>query len=145
MLAAGTLKLTVGATSTEIFTRDETDGLNCRLTYFQISDKTVYSAVTFLQAVREGKLCLHIGYDVDEAFRGGRGKKIVALAITEVQHFMASEGIQEFFIEAFIDKTNIASQHVAEATISPTPISTESDPLVYVRYFGPISQTDLGS
>lgn len=95
-----------------------------RITYAYLVDNKV-AAIAILtpsDPIEKGVACFGIGYAVHRDFRGqGLGKKIVRAAIDEFQHGMARNELLQFYIEAVVGIDNIPSQHVAAATVSPSP------------------------
>lgn len=93
-----------------------------RLTYVRLEGQRVAALVNFTDAepIEPGVRCFGIGYAVHEKYRGqGRSKSLVEASISELSHGLARNGISEFHIEAVVGADNVASQHVAAATISP--------------------------
>jgi RimJ/RimL family protein N-acetyltransferase len=121
-LLMGDVQLQPGEIDTSIFVHaDQPDG-NPRLTYVSLSGKLVTAFVNFVLAGRvEGLPCFQIGYAVPEEGRcQGLGKRAVAAAIAEIAAGMGRHG--PFYIEAIVDRKNVASQRIAQATISSNPL-----------------------
>ncbi|TNC06259.1 GNAT family N-acetyltransferase [Methylobacterium terricola] len=96
-----------------------------RLSYVRLQGRTVTAFVSFTPAeFIEGRPCFQAGVAVPQTHRGqGRAKEIVRAAIAEMRAGFSRAGIAPFWIEAIIHANNIASQRVAEATISPNRIN----------------------
>ena len=72
----------------------------------------------------EGKPCFQIGYAVPEAYRNhGRAKSAVNAAIADLQYELSRVRVPEFYVEAFVQTDNKASQSVAGRTISTSPVA----------------------
>jgi len=91
-----------------------------RMTYVKMDGKNVTEFVTFvLSDPYEGLPCFQIGYAVPAAYRRqGRGRAIVDIAIAEMIKGFARSGVNEFYVEAIVGESNLASKRIAELTIS---------------------------
>ncbi|TJV41888.1 MAG: GNAT family N-acetyltransferase [Mesorhizobium sp.] len=120
------LDLTPGMVDQTVFVHlDYPDGVEPRWTYVRLETGKVTAFVNILVVEPvEGIPCFGIGYAVPEQFRNqGRAKELVGAAIEEMREGFGKAGMPEFFVEAIIDQDNLASQHVASATLSPDPVS----------------------
>ncbi|SLM22904.1 GNAT family N-acetyltransferase [Stenotrophomonas indicatrix] len=93
-----------------------------RFTYVRLEGLKVAALVNFTPSdpFEPGIPCYGIGYAVHQNFRGqGRAQSLVKAAIAELRNGLARNGIPIFHIEAIVGADNIASQHVAAATLSP--------------------------
>lgn len=100
--------------------RDEPNG-ELRLTYARLEGQRVASLVNFAPTdpIEPAIPCFSIGYAVHEKYRGqGRAKSLVEAAIAELANGLTRNGRPVFHIEAIVGANNIASQKVAQATIS---------------------------
>lgn len=105
------------------FFHDEPDGEH-RLTYALIDKGIVKATVIYLIADPvDGIPCFGVGYAVAEPFRKqGLVGEVLKKTIAEMKNGFKGK-IPEFYIEAIVDKLNIASQKVAAKYISSYPES----------------------
>lgn len=91
-----------------------------RFCYFKIDGSLVKSMSIFAPADPiDGALCFGVGYAVAPRHRRvGLGREIVSIGIAELKNGLNRNGILRFYIEAVVALANIASQKVAESTIS---------------------------
>lgn len=76
----------------------------------------------------EGLPSFNVGYAVDTSHRGqGLAKELLTQAIAELKKGISDAGIAGFFVEAVVGMDNVASQHVANATISNSPEEITDD------------------
>ncbi len=125
-VSSGVIKPERGKKYPELYIHaDLPDGRNPRVTFARMEEGTVTALVQFVDAeAYEGLPCYAIGYAVPEAYRNqGRATETVTKAISELWHGIRYNGTPVFYVEAFIDVENKASQRVAERTISGTPIN----------------------
>lgn len=114
-----------GIVDRKIFSHhDEPLGVK-RYSYVKLQGRTVMAFVNFSPAdFIEGAPCYQAGVAVPEALRGqGRARAAVSAAIEELKAEFRRSGEIPFWIEAIVHADNIASQRVAEATISSNPIA----------------------
>jgi hypothetical protein len=114
-----------------------------RITYVKIRHMTVTAFASLIPVEQvDGVPCFNIGYAVPIKYRGnGRAKNIVKAAIAELMHGMYSRaGVSTLCIEAVVGVDNVASQHVAAATISPDPIAVTDhvSQLPALQYLGKV-------
>ncbi|MBA5601039.1 GNAT family N-acetyltransferase [Pectobacterium aroidearum] len=110
---------------------------NWRMTYALIENGRVKaSAVFVIASPLNGKHCFGIGYSVSEADRGkGLALALVEKSIKELQFNMQGK-LTEFYVEALVGATNLASQKVAEKfTLSEgEPFTEQLSGLPALRY-----------
>lgn len=142
-LSAGQIRLQKGALDPELYFFYDTPHGTERFSYVRLEGRLVTAFVEFVRwEPIEGRLCMHIGYAVPEAYRGkGRASEAVTAAIAELQHRLKRGGIKEFYVEAMVDADNVASQRVALKTISYSPIEAKDSitglaALQYIRKIG---------
>lgn len=115
-----------------------------RMTYARMEGSRVAALVNFTPAepIESGVPCFGIGYAVHQNYRGqGRAKSLVEASIAEVRNGLGRNGVPTFHVEAIVGADNIASQHVATATISQDAKPGTDGPsgvpiLQYVRKVG---------
>ena len=122
-LSNGAITLLRGDVDPELFVHMDSPAGNPRFSYVRLDGAEVTAFVTFVPSERfEGAPCFQIGYAVPEKFRNeGRAQEAVQAAIAEMQHGFARTQIATFYVEAIVGADNVASQHVAEKTISSSP------------------------
>lgn len=92
-----------------------------RITYALVEGTTVKATVVFTpNGLFEGKPCFQVGYAVAEPLRGqGLGAQVLRMSIEEL-----TEGfrkiIPNFYIEAVVSPSNLASLRIAETVIGGT-------------------------
>lgn len=94
-----------------------------RWTYARMKGASV-TAVAVLAIVDpvQGVPCLHLGYAVREDQRmKGLAKHLANTAIEEFRTQMASRGMNDFFVEAIVEKDNLASIGVARHVLNVEP------------------------
>ena len=124
-LVRGTIKLQDGSVNAGIHLHaDNPEGVS-RFSYVRLENGTVTAFVSFVPVDPiEGKICFSIGYAVPEQYRNqGRAKKVVSMAMAEMQYGLGRGGISVFYVEAIIGVNNKSSQRVAEQTISATAVA----------------------
>lgn len=91
-----------------------------RLTYVRIEGQTVTAMALFTPCDPiEGRVCFAVGYAVPPSHRGqGRAKDVVNASLAELAKGFGRAGILPIYVEAIVGADNVASQHVAAATIS---------------------------
>jgi hypothetical protein len=94
-----------------------------RYTYVRLKGIRVTALAMFAaQPPIEGKLCFTVGYAVPKALRRqGRAKDVLVAGIADMQAGLARTGFPEFYLEAVVAADNLASQRIAEQTISDKP------------------------
>ncbi len=94
-----------------------------RFSYAKVIDNSVQAfAVFVIVEPIEGVTCINLGYAVPEHNRGkGLGTEILTKSIEELKNGLGKNGISEFYLEAIISRSNIASQKIASKIISSTP------------------------
>ena len=123
-LSDGRIKVEKCALDSDLyFLYDSPEGTP-RFTYVRLDGKTVTAFVEFVRwEPINGRLCMHIGYAIPEAYRRqGRATEAVIAAIAELQNGFKRGGIKAFYVEAMVGADNVASQRVAQKTISDAPI-----------------------
>lgn len=126
ILLTGSVQLQRGDINPDIFVHADTPAQGkFRLTYVNLDDVQIIAFVNFAPCEPiEGIPCLQIGYAVPKPYRNqGRAKKAIEMAILEMQNGYKRAGIVKFYIEAIVEIDNIASQRVAQQTISSNPKS----------------------
>lgn len=105
-----------------LMTIDDTHGVD-RFTHVRIEEGTVVAMVLFIVGEPvDGTPCMEMGYAVHPDYRRqGRGKETVAAAIVEMKHGLIRNDKQAFYLEAVVGTDNVASQRIAEQTLSTTP------------------------
>jgi len=96
-----------------------------RLTYVRMSED-LRTAIALLSCVMNGEVegypCIAIGYAVSKDFRNQGLAKQIFLDVIQDQLTQAKRvGHKIIYIEAVIDTTNAASQHVAQAVLGVDP------------------------
>ncbi|HGL5836871.1 TPA: GNAT family N-acetyltransferase [Serratia marcescens] len=108
-----------------------------RLTFALIKNGIAKGIVIYVAAPSlDGIRCLSIGYAVAEQFRNqGVAKEIIEKSLEQLS-FTFKGKIPRFYVEAIIDKTNIASRKVALKVLSdsPTPITEKISNKPAYRY-----------
>jgi hypothetical protein len=94
-----------------------------RLTYASVAGGIVQSIAVFVTAEPvNGVPCFALGYAVIEAMRGrGLAKDIVVKAMAEMQKGLKRNGMREFYVEAVVGTSNIASNRLANRLLSDSP------------------------
>ena len=125
-LLANEIELTGGETDPTIFAFLDHPNGEIRITYVTLEKQIVTSmAIIVMTEPYEGLRCFGIGWAVPAKFRNeGRAKAIVNAAILEFTNGMARNSITTFYVEAIVGAENIASQRVAERTITHTAKAT---------------------
>lgn len=121
-MRAGEIPLQRGEVDPAIYVfRDSLNGV-LRLTYVALERKLVVAFANFVLCDPfEGEPCFNIGYAVPLAYRGqGRAKNLVMSAVAELREGLGRNGVAIFYVEAVVDVENVASQRIAELTISST-------------------------
>ncbi|MCD9096693.1 GNAT family N-acetyltransferase [Luteimonas fraxinea] len=107
-----------------------------RFVYVYRDGLTVKAYACFVPYERqEGSPVFAVGYAVPDAYRGhGLAKAVFAAGIAELRNGFS--GHPPFFVEAIIDTSNVASQHVAAAVlqISPQSITDQVSGLPALQY-----------
>ncbi|HEV7692262.1 MAG TPA: GNAT family N-acetyltransferase [Hyphomonadaceae bacterium] len=119
----GRVQLQPGVADPSLFVHIMRDDGPLRNAYVRFEGKTVAAMAILAMAGRKaGKLCFDLGYAVPAAYRNqGRAKKIVRDAIAEMRRGLSTYGNGSFNVEAVVGLDNVASKHVAAATISSAP------------------------
>lgn len=99
-----------------------------RLTYARIVSGKVQSIALFTPAEPiDGIPCFGLGYAVVESMRGhGLAKRTVSNAIDELRNGLKRNDIKEFYVEAIVSTSNVASNSLARRLLSDAP-STGTD------------------
>jgi hypothetical protein len=120
----GEMQLRRGEIDPELFVHVDRPQGETRFTYVRLQHRTVTALAIFvLTEPIEGIPCFQLGCAVPEAYRGqGRAKSIVDASIIEMKNGLARNKIPAFYVEAIVGTHNEASQHVAAAAISSTPV-----------------------
>jgi hypothetical protein len=128
-LVDGEIQLQRGKIDSELFVHSDRPQGEMRLTYVRLQRQTVTAlAIAVLTEPIEGIPCFQLGVAVPEPYRGqGRAKSIVEAAIIEMKSGLARNNIRAFYVEAIVGTHNEASQHVAAATISTTPVAVTDE------------------
>jgi RimJ/RimL family protein N-acetyltransferase len=129
-LLDGQIQLQQGAHDRNLFVHsNRPDGVTRRLTYVRLNRQTVAALAMFVMTEPlDGLPCFHIGYAVPEAYRGnGHAKSIVESSIAELKHGLLRNNISTFYVEAIVGTDNKASNRVAVATISATPVAVTDE------------------
>lgn len=94
-----------------------------RFTYVKVVAGVVQSiALCVLAEPVNGVPCIALGYAVVESMRGrGLAREIVEKAIDEMLNGLRRNGIREFYVEAVVATSNIASNRLARRLISDSP------------------------
>ena len=72
----------------------------------------------------EGIPCFQLGYAVIESKRGQRlASNTVAHALDELQNGMKGPGVTEYYVEAVVSPSNLASNKLAQRLLSDSPES----------------------
>jgi GNAT superfamily N-acetyltransferase len=103
---------------------DEPNG-KPRFTYAQVQAGAVQAIMSFvLVEPVQGVPCFQMGYAVIETMRGqGIGARIVEHAIDELRHGLGRTPAKEFYLEAVVSDSNVASNKIARRLISHSPKS----------------------
>lgn len=119
--------------------QDEVNG-RLRFTYVRFEKSRITVLVSFVLVDQvEKRPCLQVGYAVTKDYRGrGFAKKALLSSMKELQMGFSRAGVTPIYIEAIVDKSNIASQHIAASCISNTPReivdgSTKKPSLQYLK------------
>jgi len=95
-----------------------------RYSYTRLSPEGLSTGISILVMVEpyEGFPCFQVGYAVPEQFRGkGLATDILTASIKEIRNGLTRNNVRvPIFIEAMIDKTNVASVRVAEKVLGPS-------------------------
>jgi hypothetical protein len=124
-LLRGRIGLQPGQLDPGLFLHVDTALGERRLTYVRLEGQTVTALVMFVVSEPiDRTTCFGIGYAVPEGYRNqGRAKEIIEAAIADLRHGLGRQGPFEFYVEAIIGASNLASQRVAEQVISKKPIA----------------------
>jgi hypothetical protein len=121
-IACGEVSLQKGKVDPTLWmTIDKPNG-ELRLTYVRLEASKVVALVMAIPCdPYESKPCFNLGYAVAEpSRRKGYAKEIVRAAIAEMQRGFGGAGMSEFYVEAIVGETNLASIRVAEEVLSST-------------------------
>lgn len=139
VLPSGQLQLQRGVLDPTLFVHFDRPNGRARFTYVRIEGMAVTAMAMLVMAEPEdGKPFFDLGYAVPITHRGqGRAKEIIAAGLAELAKGMGRAGARAFFVQAVVGDDNVASQHVAAATISgaPTAITDAGSGLPALRYF----------
>ncbi|MBN0979874.1 GNAT family N-acetyltransferase [Pseudomonas sp. WS 5059] len=100
-----------------------------RYTYARVEHGRVKAMSMFVSVDPiDGIACFQIGYAVPEVYRGrGWATEIVVQGLEELRNGLARHGVKQFYIEAVVGTSNLASIKVATKTISQSPeLTTDS-------------------
>ncbi|CAM2886366.1 hypothetical protein JHFBIEKO_2541 [Methylobacterium mesophilicum] len=94
-----------------------------RLTYVRLDGGAVTAFANFSSCEPVGgRPCFQVGVAVPPPLRGqGRARDVIRAAIEELRHGLGRNGVRDFYVEAIVGETNVASRRVAEAVISTAP------------------------
>ena len=122
-LKLGEIKTQPGELDPELLVHVDHPNGHPRFTYVWVEGSRVKALATFFRAEPvEGTPCFQIGCATGESFRGkGLAKAIVKASIAELRNGLSRNGVPLFYVEAVVDGENLASQHVAAATLSKEP------------------------
>lgn len=101
-----------------------------RFTYAKIELGRVKALSVFVfHEPIDGIRCFNIGYAVPENYAGrGWATEIVEQGIDELRNGLGRGGVKEFYIEAVVATSNLASQRVAEKCFKTPPVQvTDSE------------------
>lgn len=107
---------------------DEPNGRK-RFSYLKLDGNRMTALAMFVSGdFIEGQPSFNVGYAVDTSHRGqGLAKELVTKAISELKKGLYGAGISGFYVEAIVGLDNVASQRVANATISDKPEKITDD------------------
>lgn len=107
---------------------DEPNGRK-RFSYLKLDGNRITALAMFVSGdFIEGQPSFNVGYAVDTSHRGqGLAKELVTKAISELKKGLSGAGISGFYVEAVVGLDNVASQRVANATISDKPEKITDD------------------
>lgn len=118
---------------------EEIDG-RVRCTYARIEHGRVKALAMFVSVDQiDGVACFQIGYAVPEAYRGrGWATEILHQGLDELTHGLVRHGAKQFYVEAVVGISNVASIRVATKFLSdsrvPTTDSVSGEPaLAFTR------------
>jgi hypothetical protein len=129
-LTDGEMQLQRGEIDSELFMHSDRPQGVTRVTYVRLQHRTVTALAIFvLTEPIAGIPCFQLGVAVPEAYRSqGRAKSVVDAAIVEMRNGLARHPkFSGFYVEAIVGAHNVASQHVASATISTAPVSVTDE------------------
>jgi hypothetical protein len=94
-----------------------------RFTYASVKNNKVHAIALFVVTEPvEGVPCFNIGYAVIEPMRNkGVATKILEQAISELTHGHSRSSAKEFYLEAIVSTSNLASNKLAAKLISDSP------------------------
>ena len=122
-LGLGQIATQPGALDPELRVHVDRPNGQRRFTYVWTKESRV-KAIAILSPVEpvDGIPCFQIGCATGENFRGkGLAKAIVKASIAELHNGLSRNDVPLFYVEAVVDAENLASQHVAAATLSKEP------------------------
>ncbi|NWA23913.1 GNAT family N-acetyltransferase [Pseudomonas gingeri] len=104
---------------------DEHNG-RVRYTYAKIEHGRVKALSMFVTVDPIGGIaCFQVGYAVPEAYRGrGWATEILGQGIEELRKGLGRHDVKQFYVEAVVGSSNLASQKVAAKVISQSPLQT---------------------
>jgi hypothetical protein len=122
-LGLGQLVTQPGALDPELRVHVDHPNGQRRLIYIWTKESRIKAiAILFPAEPVDGIPSFHIGYATGENFRGkGLAKAIVKASIAELHNGLSRYDVPLFNVEAVVDAENLASQHVAAATLSKEP------------------------
>lgn len=142
-LLGGQVQLQPGALEPDLFVHLDHPNGKARFTYATLQGRTVTALVILVVSDPiDGAPCFQIGYAVPEAYRQqGRAKQAVRAAIAELEYGLTRNRIATFYVEAIVGADNMASQKVAEETLSTNPVAVTDEvsgvpAFQYVRKIG---------
>lgn len=100
-----------------------------RFTYAKVRTGVVEAiAQVALTEPINGIPCVQLGYAVIATMRGQRlASNTVAQALDEFQNGMREAGVTEFYVEAVVSQSNLASNKLAQRLLSASPVICTDD------------------
>lgn len=104
---------------------DERNG-RARYTYARIEHGRVKAMAMFVSTDKiDGIGSFQVGYAVPETYRGrGWAIEILKQGLDELSNGLARHGAKQFYVQAVVGTSNLASIGVATRLLSETPVST---------------------
>jgi hypothetical protein len=122
-ISAGVLALQRGDLDQKVLVHADTPNGSPRFTYVRVNQNRVTALAMFVAIEPlDGIPRFALGYAVPDAYRGqGWAKGIVRAGLAELKAGLARVPIRKFYVYAVVGEDNLASQKVAEATVSKSP------------------------
>ena len=104
---------------------DNPDG-KVRFTFCKLENYKPSGIVAFCQTDHyNGIPCFNVGYATDKTFRQkGIATSLFKAAIVDLSEGLKRKGIEDFYIEVGVEKSNIASQKVASSVLKVIPVDS---------------------